>query len=599
MTVGPVPMGTGPSPGGQLSGSRSRVAQRLGFRLAALLAVALLPLAIISFLQADAWVAAARDQRAAVLMGDTLRVSSPVIGLIREAQGAAAALARTVRPLLDDERTCDAVMSHLAGVSPQYSFVGYVPSDGRMICASDGAAYDYSGNPLFQEIMADLRAQILVNSRSPVARTSVVLVIHPVIARLGGGYSGYVVLALPHSALPADATLARGDARRELPSFLTMNRDGMVLTSSGGLDHAADLLPQDVPLAERARDGLASFVTRTAAGQERFYALVPVVEGQLYVLGSVPAREAVGLGPVSLVTPFLVSALMWAGSLIVAWIAAERLVSRHIRRLGRAIGAFASGNRVVGGLDMEGAPAEIRDVGQAFLRMTETILRDEAELEDTVHQREVLLREVHHRVKNNLQLIASIMNMQSRRARSPETKALMRGLQERVMSLATVHKELYQTSGLTDVRADELLGDITRQIIGMASAPGRAFHIDHDFAPIPLTPDQAVPLSLLLTEALTNAIKYAEPAPGASSPRLELRFAPLPGNRAELVIVNTASEGEAAAEPEGTGLGQQLVGAFASQLGGELETRQADGRYLLRVAFELNPLARAENRHGA
>jgi two-component sensor histidine kinase len=181
----------------------------------------------------------------------------------------------------------------------------------------------------------------------------------------------------------------------------------------------------------------------------------------------------------------------------VAWFAAEQLVTRYIRRLGRAIRAFASGSRVVGDLDMEGAPAEIREVGQAFLRMTDTILHDEAELEDTVHQREVLLREVHHRVKNNLQLIASIMNMQMRRAKSPETKALMRGLQERVMSLATVHKELYQTTGLDRRARRRASGRPRAADRGHGLGAGRTFRIETDFAPIPLAPDQAVPLSLL------------------------------------------------------------------------------------------------------
>jgi hypothetical protein len=72
----------------------------------------------------------------------------------------------------------------------------------------------------------------------------------------------------------------------------------------------------------------------------------------------------VRLGPVSIFTPFLLAALMWVGSLAVAWLAAEQLVTRYIRRLGRAIRAFASGSRVVGDLDMEGAPAEIREVGK-------------------------------------------------------------------------------------------------------------------------------------------------------------------------------------------------------------------------------------------
>ncbi|MFC5567856.1 sensor histidine kinase [Rubellimicrobium aerolatum] len=565
--------------------------------MAALLAMALLPLAAISIVQAGAWRDAARDQRAAILLGETLRVSAPVTGLIREAKGAAAALAQTVRPLLRDEAACDAAMSHLASMSGEYSLVSYVPLSGAMTCASGGASYDYAGNAIFEAIVADLRPRTVVNPRGPVSGTSVLLVIHPVLAE-EGGYAGYVALALPHAALadevPEDVAAGLGEA----PDFVTFNREGTVLTASTGLAEAASILPAGVALAGWASSGRSSFAARTASGQVRFYALAPVVEGELYALGSLPVREAVRLGPLSMTTPFLLSGLMYLGSLAVAWIATEHLVSRHIRRLSRAIGSFASGSRVVGDLDMEGAPSEIRDVGQAFIRMTDTILHDEAELEDTVHQREVLLREVHHRVKNNLQLIASIMNMQSRRARSPETKALMKGLQERVMSLATVHKELYQTSGLTDVRADELLGDITRQIVGMASAPGRSFEIDTDFAPIPLTPDQAVPLSLLLTEGLTNAIKYAEPEPGGSRPRLRLRFAPTGGGRAELSISNDARDGIDPGEPEGTGLGRQLLAAFASQLGAEAQTRAEGGRYTLRIEFALHALEGAEQRHG-
>lgn len=582
-----------PSPSQPL---RIPTVQRLGFRLAALIAVALLPLGLISLLQAQAWRDAVRDQRAAVLMGETLRVSAPATGLIREAQGAAAALARTVRPLLGDETACDAAMSHLAGVSPQYSVVAYIPLSGRMTCAANGAEYDYGGNPQFEALIADLRPTIVVNPRGPVSGTSVVLVIHPVIAE-DGGYSGYVVLAMPHAALDAEAA-PRPATPIESPDFVTLNGDGMVLTASVGLDRAAEVMPRGVDLGAHMDGTHASFTATTATGQERLYAMVPLIAGQLFALGSVPASQAATLGPVPIATPFLLAALMWAGSLVVAWLAAERLVTRYIRRLGRAIRAFASGSRVVGDLDVEGAPAEIREVGRAFLRMTDTILHDEAELENTVHQREVLLREVHHRVKNNLQLIASIMNMQMRRAKSPETKALMRGLQERVMSLATVHKELYQTSGLADVRADELLGDLVRQIVGMASGPGRHFRIETDFAPIPLTPDQAVPLALLLTEGLTNAIKYAAPEPDEAPPRIALAFKPKGVVGAELVIVNTASADPSPPSPEGTGLGSQLVAAFASQLGGEVQSSAEDGLYRLRVEFALTSLQRAEERHG-
>ena len=573
---------------------RVRFTRRLGFRLAALLAAALLPLGIISLLQADAWLATAREQRAAGLMGETLRVSAPAAGVVREAQGAAAALSQTVLPLLEDEAACDDAMSRVAALSPQYSVVAFIPISGRMTCAADGAEYDYSDNPEFHDMIADLRPMVVVNPRGPVSGTSVVLVVHPVTAE-EGGQLGYIGLALPHSALEGAVPPSTG-ASVEVPDFVTVNDAGMVLTSSVGLDRVDEILPLGVDLRAHMGGEHAGFTAPTARNQERFYAMVPLIPGQLFALGSVPSRNTLLLGPMSIFTPFMLVALMLVGSLVMAWFAAERLVTRYIRRLGRAIRAFASGSRVVGDLDMERAPAEIREVGQAFLRMTDTILHDEAELEDTVHQREVLLREVHHRVKNNLQLIASIMNMQMRRAKSPETKALMKGLQERVMSLATVHKELYQTSGLTDVRANELLGDLVRQIVGMASGPGRTFQIETDFAPIPLAPDQAVPLSLLLTEGLTNAIKYAAPEPGTTSPRIALRFAPIGEGRAELVIANGAPA-VPSAPSEGTGLGSQLVNAFASQLGGEVRSAVTDGLFTLRLEFALSSLQGAEERH--
>ena len=116
-------------------------------------------------------------------------------------------------------------------------------------------------------------------------------------------------------------------------------------------------------------------------------------------------------------------------------------------------------------------------------------------MEDTIHQKEVLLREVHHRVKNNLQLIASIMSMHLRKARTPETREVIKGLQDRVMSLATIHRELYQTVGVTDVHVDALLGSIARQVCALATGPGRRFETSLSFDSFEMTPDQVVPLS--------------------------------------------------------------------------------------------------------
>lgn len=167
------------------------------------------------------------------------------------------------------------------------------------------------------------------------------------------------------------------------------------------------------------------------------------------------------------------------------------------------------------------------------------------------------------------------------------------------MSLATIHRELYQTTGLTDVRADELLAHIVRQILNMASGPGRLFDVVHDFDLLHLTPDQAVPLSLLLTEALTNAIKYAgidqDSAGPTAVPRLSISLKRQGDIRAVLSVVNSVATTAPPRSPEeGSGLGSQLIAAFAHQLAAEIQTEVKDGTYRLTVVFDITPLGRAE-----
>jgi two-component sensor histidine kinase len=236
-------------------------------------------------------------------------------------------------------------------------------------------------------------------------------------------------------------------------------------------------------------------------------------------------------------------------------------------------------------------------MAEAYEQMTDTILHDEAHLEDMVHQKEVLLREVHHRVKNNLQLIASIMNMQMRRTSSEEARAIMRGLQDRVMSLATIHRELYQTAGLSDIHADELLSTIVGQIVKLSDRPDRRISVHADFDQIRMVPDQAVPLALLLSEAVTNALKYAVDSEHRVAD-LWVSLKAKDGSRALLTIRNTTRQPRpvTVATNEPAGLGTQLIAAFAMQIGGTVERRESDGTYELAIDFGLRPLSDSEDR---
>ena len=167
------------------------------------------------------------------------------------------------------------------------------------------------------------------------------------------------------------------------------------------------------------------------------------------------------------------------------------------------------------------------------------------------------------------------------------------------MSLATIHRELYQTTGLTDVRADELMQSIVTQILRMAARPGDPFDLQTAFDDVRLTPDQAVPLSLLLTEALTNALKYAAAPPG-ERPRLRVSLCRTAEGRARVRVINSVSaEGApppAAGQEEGTGLGDALLRAFAAQLGGTLDRGIEAGEYHLSLEFAPRALTEAEER---
>jgi two-component sensor histidine kinase len=259
--------------------------------------------------------------------------------------------------------------------------------------------------------------------------------------------------------------------------------------------------------------------------------------------------------------------------MLVAYLASQNQVLRHVRSLRRSIIAFAGGSRLVDPPDLSAAPNELRDVGDAYERMMASVLQDAAAMEDSMRQKEVLLREVHHRVKNNLQLIASIMNLQIRKSVNPEARALLKNLHERVMSLATVHRELYQTSGLVDVQADELLQTIVTQVLRMGTTLDRQVETKTAFDPVRLTPDQAVPLSLILTEALTNALKHgSHSSPGKTSLSITLRqIAPA---EARLEISNSmADDGQ------------------ASQLMAKLTVGPEGGNFVVRLDFPLGALS--------
>jgi two-component sensor histidine kinase len=187
-------------------------------------------------------------------------------------------------------------------------------------------------------------------------------------------------------------------------------------------------------------------------------------------------------------------------------------------------------------------------------------------LEAQVEQKELLLRETNHRVKNSLQIVSSILELQVPHAESAEAADALRSAAARILAIAAVHERLYAGDDVRVVSLDAFLGDLCQNI---GSALGYADGIQADFGAVDVPTDMAVPLALILNELATNVIKHVGPPC-----RIVMRRGPQ--NKLMLSVSDTG-RGPSKDEPQ-TGMGSRIVTAFATQLDASIETsRRPDG----------------------
>jgi PAS domain S-box-containing protein len=157
------------------------------------------------------------------------------------------------------------------------------------------------------------------------------------------------------------------------------------------------------------------------------------------------------------------------------------------------------------------AELQVRGDKDAFerevARRTEELQRAMAELRGALEAKTVLLHEVDHRVKNNLQLVSSLIYMQSREIPDPAIKASLRAMLSRIEALGTVHRRLYQSDDVS--RFD--VADFARDVVGdLVDATGRTdIRVNLDLEPVEVPAENAAPVALMLNELVTNALKHA------------------------------------------------------------------------------------------
>lgn len=171
----------------------------------------------------------------------------------------------------------------------------------------------------------------------------------------------------------------------------------------------------------------------------------------------------------------------------------------------------------LGAVDFVSKPVQVEEVA-ARLNTHLTLRRLRKDLEEknlrlkaALSEKEVLLKEIHHRVKNNLQIINSLINMQLRKTGNPETATVLEDVKNRVNSITLIHEKLYKSENLSGIDFCEYISTLTKQLLMTYQGRTANTRLNLDISDICLEIDQAIPCALIINELATNAMKHAFP----------------------------------------------------------------------------------------
>lgn len=556
----------------------------LTVRLILFLLIALVPVGLIAVLQTRQ-VGIQSDRNAQLaLIALTEQTAKDQEHKIRASFAAAHAFgtAAALGPLYTQR--CQAAMQGFVARHETVRSAAFLMPSGQAVCVNKGNPFDLSVTASLPA-PSDAPRRVATLLPAPAGAREMarqVELLSPL--QRGSDHEGYIRLVLDLDAVLDTPELF---APHGLVKLVMVSQDGEIVSSSDAIDLAQAELPATGAKFDAGQDD--PIIARNVNGEARTYAAKPVLGGAFQVIGI--WDQGAGASGFNLAVFPLTSfaLLMWVASLLVAIFAVHNLVIRHVRSLGREMRRFAKDRTMPAHHGRADMPIEMQEMTDNFHQMAVAITHDEAALESSVREKKLLLKEVHHRVKNNLQLISSIINMQIRRTQDEDTQFALRRVQDRVLSLATIHRDLYESDEMGHVNGGKLLHEIIDHSLNLGGAVERDIQRDVKVQDVWLIPDQAVPLSLFAAEAVTNALKYIG-APDGKPVWLRVRLERLDADMCELEISNSISD---SLPSGGTGLGAQLISAFATQLGGDAVTQELEQSYRISIRFAIKVASEA------
>jgi two-component sensor histidine kinase len=267
----------------------------------------------------------------------------------------------------------------------------------------------------------------------------------------------------------------------------------------------------------------------------------------------------------------LLPVLMWVAAALITWLLVSRLLIRPLKRLEGAVRTYQPGQPALDLPRNLGPSTEIQQLRDAFGRAITRVDASEREMTDALEGQRKLVREVHHRVKNNLQVIASLLNIHGRGAETADARAAYAGISRRVGALSIVHRNHYaEMEENRGISLRPLLSELAAELRAGAPEAARGLAIDLDLDTVYTTQDVAVAVAFLITEIVEFAMFYAPEKP------IEISLRRTSELTARLTLSSHVLVPDGDDNPEKAQF-ERIIGGLAKQLRSSLDRKL--GRY--------------------
>ena len=268
---------------------------------------------------------------------------------------------------------------------------------------------------------------------------------------------------------------------------------------------------------------------------------------------------------------FLLPILMIGFAWVAIWLATDRQMTQWISYLRRIAAAYRSGHYAIRP-DLADAPTEFRLLGDALAEMADGIQDRDRRLRDNVEMKTTLIKEIHHRVKNNLQIVMSLLSIQAQQIKDAAAKEALMQAQTRINALALVHRILNELEDQSTLDIRVLLEELSHQIAG--GMAGDQVKIVVDVPSRVVAGSVAVALALFTVEVLTNIFKHAYPNDREGV--IQVTMTTLPDGKLKLAIIDDGIGFDMGDQAKS--VGSRLIKTFGLQLGGVSSVQSEPGR---------------------